>query len=48
MRYRDFGKTGAKVSRLGFGAMRLPIKKDEDGKITGIEESAALIRRPLT
>jgi len=24
MEYRDFGKTGVKVSKLGFGAMRLP------------------------
>jgi len=47
MQYRDFGKTGAKVSRLGFGAMRLPIKKDDRGKITGIEESAELIRRGI-
>jgi len=47
MQHREFGKTGAKVSRLGFGAMRLPIKKDEDGKITGIEESAELVRRGI-
>jgi len=28
MQYRDYGKTGKKVSALGYGAMRLP--KDED------------------
>jgi len=27
MEYRDFGKTGIRISRLGFGAMRLPEKK---------------------
>jgi len=47
MQYRDFGGSGAKVSRLGFGAMRLPITKDEDGKIRGIEDSAELIRRGI-
>jgi predicted aldo/keto reductase-like oxidoreductase len=51
MQYRDFGKTGAKVSRLGYGAMHLPIKKPDDkaprSAITGIEESAALIRYAL-
>ncbi len=32
MQYREFGTTGAKVSRLGFGAMRLP--DDEKQAIT--------------
>lgn len=36
MQYRDFGKTGAKVSLLGFGAMRLP--EDE-------QPAVALMRR---
>ncbi len=47
MLYREFGKTGVKVSRLGFGAMRLPIEKDEDGKITGLEKSAEVVRAGL-
>ena len=43
MIYNDFGKTGAKVSRLGFGAMRLPIQRD-GRKYTGIDESAEIVR----
>lgn len=29
LQYREFGTTGEKVSRLGFGAMRLPQEKEE-------------------
>ena len=29
MQYRDFGKTGLKVSALGFGMMRLPMVGEE-------------------
>jgi len=51
MEERDFGRTGARVSRLGFGAMRLPILKADDkaprSTITGIEESASLIRHAI-
>ncbi len=32
MQYSEFGKTGFKISKLGFGAMRLPMHEDEDGK----------------
>ncbi len=32
MQYVSFGKTGEQVSRLGFGMMRLPVVKAEDGK----------------
>lgn len=33
MQYREFGQTGAKVSRLGFGAMRLPKEERESIRI---------------
>lgn len=39
MLYRDFGKTGEKVSVLGFGCMRLPVIGDD---ITNIDEENAL------
>jgi len=39
MIYKTFGKTGAKVSALGFGAMRLPMK-EVDGKNIVDEELA--------
>lgn len=38
MNYRTFGKTGTKVSALGFGAMRLPTK----GKETDVDEAQAI------
>jgi len=50
MLYRDFGKTGIKLSRLGFGAMRLPLTKEKGAPLSGIkglEESAAIIRHGL-
>ncbi|MDR3336688.1 MAG: aldo/keto reductase, partial [Treponema sp.] len=47
MQYVEFGKTGAKVSRLGMGCMRLP-SYEKDGKTVFDEEkSIALIHRAL-
>lgn len=39
MKYRDFGKTGLKISQLGFGCMRLP-EFEKDGKWYIDEEKA--------
>ncbi|GHV32364.1 aldo/keto reductase [Spirochaetia bacterium] len=45
MQYVEFGKTGVKVSRLGFGCMRLP-SFEKDGKTVFDEEkSIALIQK---
>ena len=32
MQYRDFGQIDFRPSALGFGAMRLPVLTDDDGK----------------
>ena len=34
MKYRIFGKTGEKVSVLGYGNMRLPVQNHDYGHIT--------------
>ena len=39
MKYRDFGKTGLKISQIGFGCMRLP-EFERDGKWYIDEEKA--------
>ncbi len=44
MLYRDFGKTGIKISALGFGAMRLPVLKT-DAKSLDVEEGVKIIHR---
>lgn len=45
MQYREFGKTGIKISALGFGAMRLP-SCDVDGKwVVDREKAVAMIQR---
>jgi len=45
MQYRPFGNTGATVSALGFGAMRLPMT--EDGQHVDEERAIAIIQRAL-
>lgn len=43
MQYREFGKTGVKVSILGFGAMRLPILNNDESQIDE-EKAVEMIR----
>lgn len=43
MEYREYGRSGARVSALGFGAMRLPATPD--GQHVAEEESIAILRR---
>ena len=45
MQYRDFGKTGVKISALGFGAMRLPMVGEGDDRHVEKDESISIIRR---
>lgn len=46
MIYRDFGKTGFKISALGFGAMRLPIPNAPiDGPEPDLEPAIRLLTR---
>lgn len=45
MRYRPFGNTGATVSALGFGAMRLPMTPD--GEHVDEDRAIPVIRRAL-
>lgn len=43
MKYREFGKTGAKVSVLGFGCMRLPLLKGSEKEVD-FDESLRMVR----
>jgi predicted aldo/keto reductase-like oxidoreductase len=45
MIYKTFGKTGVKVSALGFGAMRLPMKEVDGKKIVDEELAVPLMQQ---
>lgn len=45
MIYRDFGKTGIKISSLGFGAMRLPTREINGKTVYDYEESVRIIHK---
>lgn len=47
MNYRNFGKTGEKVSALGFGAMRLPVITQGDKTIINEKEAIRMIRHAI-
>ena len=44
MQYRNFGKTGIKVSALGFGTMRFPLLHDE---VVDEERAIGMIRHAI-
>ena len=45
MRYNDFGKTGIKISALGYGAMRLPVIGEGDDKRINDEAAIPLMHK---
>ncbi|MGP3778102.1 aldo/keto reductase [Halanaerobium saccharolyticum] len=47
MQYTEFGNTGIKVSKLGFGAMRLPILEKNGEKDVDYEKSVKMIREAI-
>ena len=47
MQYVPFGKHGFQVSRLGFGCMRLPTKKEGEKNVVDQETAISLIRRGI-
>jgi predicted aldo/keto reductase-like oxidoreductase len=47
MEYREFGNTGAKVSKLGFGAMRLPGEEKDGNWLIDEDKSIELLTEGL-
>ena len=44
MQYRQYGNDGPQVSRLGFGAMRLPAKRSGEWGSVNFTQSTRVIR----
>lgn len=47
MQYTEFGKTGVKVSRLGFGCMRFPSSEVDGKKVFDEEQSIRMMHRAM-
>ena len=47
MEYIDFGNTGLKLSRLGFGPMRLPMITLKDDTFVDLDKAAEMIRHAI-
>jgi predicted aldo/keto reductase-like oxidoreductase len=45
MKYNEFGKTGIKMSNLGFGAMRLPMRREGDKREVDYDVAVPLMQR---
>jgi len=47
MQHKQYGKDGPKISRLGFGAMRLPARKKGDWKTVNFTRATQVIRAAM-
>jgi len=47
MKYRDFGRSGARVSLLGFGAMRLPVTGEGENQRVDLDRAVPLLQQGL-
>ena len=47
MQYSKYGKEGPEMSVLGFGAMRLPQRRQKDGATVNFTKSFAVMRRAM-
>ncbi len=47
MQYTTFGKSGVRVSRLGFGCMRLPSDMVDGKQVFNVEESVRMMHRAI-